>query len=129
MKHLITIATALLLAACVSAPPAPPAHIQREADAPLICTTEAQCSLYWQRGQVWISQNGAYKFKTISDTIVETYDGAGDGTPRLVFGLIREPRAGGSSRIYVRAVCQNMFGCERHPMDAIAAAKRYMLEK
>jgi hypothetical protein len=127
MKSSKIIAAMLVLlpaAGCVQNRAIDPA-IAAAAKEPLICTSEAQCELYWHRAQFWVSSNSSYKVQTVTDTIIETYSPRG-GDPSLGYQIKRERFGNGQSRIWIHAGCDNMFGCQPRVEVAAADFKSYV---
>jgi hypothetical protein len=75
------------------------------AQKPLTCTTESQCSLYWQRAQFWLARNSTTKLQTATDTVLQTY--TPHNSTELVYEITRERHADGTSRIWVGSLCRN----------------------
>lgn len=110
------------LAGCAYAPVISPADLE-EANRPLTCSGKAQCDIYWQRAQAWVSEHSAYKIQTISDAIIQTY-GALDST-RMAYIVRRVPSEGGVTRIWMEAGCAGL-SCSRDANIAIANFKRFV---
>lgn len=126
MKKNAALILAILLAGCATQAKVDP-QARAQAEEPLICTTEEECTFYWQRAQFWLSNNAHFKIQTVTDTIIETYRG-GDGDTSLAFKVTRERHRDGSSQLFVTAYCNNMFGCHPHPLEGIAKIKAYIRE-
>jgi hypothetical protein len=90
-----------------------------DAETQIVCNSESQCSVYWQRAQAWLAQNVQNRLSTATDTVLET-DGKGDKAWRIV----RERTAGGISLIRVFPAC--VEGCDNDKIKEIADLKRYI---
>ncbi len=114
----------LTLAGCAGKQPLSPA-LQREADTALFCEGEEQCKEMWERATFWVKSHSGFKLQILNDSVIETYNSTG-GSVRLAFSVTREPLGGGRYQIWTNARCDNIFGCETPPIEAIARAKYYM---
>ena len=110
---------AALLSGC-SQMPAP-----SEAAEPVLCTSKAQCDVYWQRAQAWVANNSEYRLETVTDTVLETY-GPLAGRTGLAFRITKVPDDKEGARIYVLPACSNAFGCSPTPAAAITDFKRFV---
>ena len=81
--------------------------------------------MYWRRAQAWIANNSRMKIQIATDAIVETYNPP-TGATYFAYRLTREPVGGAKERIWIRAWCGNMFGCEAHPAVPMWSFKRYV---
>jgi hypothetical protein len=123
MRFLV-ITILFFISACASAPAVDPAF-ERAVRAPLVCRDVAECSDWWQRAQVWIARNSAYRIQTATDAVISTFGPFG-GKTDLAFQVTRLPRTDGGAEIHIRAVCDNMFGCHPSQIDAIVAFKQFV---
>lgn len=126
MKYLIALAV-LNLAACATGPKIDPV-LHAAGIKPLYCDSEAQCNLYMERAQAWLATHSHYRIQIANSVQISTYGGV---TPDmdLSYTVIREKQADGRSRILVRAGCQNAFGCDKDPYDAIGMMKLYIVQQ
>ena len=92
---------------------------------PVLCIDKVQCDLYWQRAQAWVANNSEYRLQTVTDTVIETY---GPVAPRrgLAFRITKVPDDKQGARIYALPACNNAFGCQPAPTDAVVAFKRFV---
>jgi hypothetical protein len=103
-----------------------PASGERAASETLVCTSKAQCDLYWQRAQAWVANNSEYRLQTVTDTIIETY-GPLAARSGLAFRITKVPDDKEGARIYALPACSNAFGCTPAPADAVIAFRRFVL--
>jgi len=68
MKNLRALMAAFILSGCVNASSAP----EVKAD-PITCSAKVECDAKWSRAVSWVAQNSAYKIKTTSDYLIQTY--------------------------------------------------------
>ena len=116
----------ILLGGCAGlSKPQMSADLQKEFDTPLYCEGEEQCGLIWERATYFVSTNAGFKIQIHNDTLIETYNPS-ENSPRLAFSISREPLGNGRYRIWTKAWCANIFGCNPNHYEAIARAKRYM---
>lgn len=94
---------------------------------PVRCEGADQCGKMWQRAQLWIAKNSAYKVQLANDVVIETYSPR-EHDPHLGFTVYKEPDGGSAYMINSRAGCRNMFGCQPHPNKGRAALHRYIRE-
>lgn len=99
--------------------------LKAEAAKPLICENEKQCDLYWKRSQFWLANNSAWKIDTATDTLISTHNPA-EYDPRLAYQVSKMPSEDGSSRIYIKPYCNNIFGCQPEPYSAVVSFKTFV---
>ena len=99
----------LTLAACAAPPKLTPQEMA-EAQTPLTCSTKAECDLYWQKAQIWLVNNSAYRVQSATDTVISTY-GPINGQPNFAFTITKLPNGNGGALITLQGACGNMFGC------------------
>lgn len=80
-----------------------------------VCETTAHCNTMWQRAQLWVVNNAAYRIQTANDVVIQTYNPS-KSSVKSGMTITREPIGGEKSRIIMRTYCDNMFGC--NPTDA-----------
>jgi len=115
---------ALAVAGCAVAPPDDP-RVNAEAVEPLVCTSRAQCDIYWQRAQVWVANNSEYRIRVATDVLIETFGPFGSKVD-LAYRITRLPDNSGGARIYIVAACDNFIRCYPPRTDAIIAFKRFV---
>ena len=119
----------LLLAAaslgCAAQLPKLSPSLQEAYDSPLLCESEDECKLMWERATFFVSKNAGFKMQIHNDNLIETYNPT-DGSTALAFSISKEPLGGGRYRIWTKAWCANMFGCTPNQHEATARAKRYI---
>lgn len=108
---LIASAALFVLAGCAAPPPLTPE--QRAAMEAPVCTSQSQCAVMWQRAQIWLVDNSAWRIQLANDTLLQTF-GPGDSTD-VAYTVTRIPTGGDGYRIVMRAGCGNMFGCVPKP--------------
>lgn len=127
LRKTATAMASAALCACATFPHDAPVDAETEAIAsePLMCSSEEQCKLFWQRAQFWLATNSAYKMQVISDTILETYNGP-RGSVNFSYRVFMERNQGGSARIWIHAFCANDFGCAEPTKAVFAKFKTYV---
>lgn len=123
-KTINAILTVLLIASCAAQSPLN--EEQKDALQPVKCKDKNNCDLFWQRAQIWISQNSRWRIQTANDTIIQTY-GPGNNDVILAYTVTKIPDSTGSgATITYKANCDNIFGCEVRPIDALVRLKKYI---
>jgi hypothetical protein len=84
------------------------------AQSPLTCADKAQCDLYWQRAEVWIAKNCAYRVHTENDNVISTY--GPDSSQGMAYIVTKTPDPDGSSTIDVEA----SNGVDQHTGEILA---------
>ena len=102
-----------------------PMPAPKEAADPVLCTSKAQCDVFWQRAQAWVANNSEYRLETVTDTVLETY-GPLAGRTGLAFRITKVPDDKEGARIYVLPACNNAFGCSPTPAAAITDFKWFV---
>lgn len=126
IRTLMTCTFTAFLAAC-AIPNQPLSAEEQNQLAPVECHGEVQCTKMWQRAQLWIAKNSAYKIQMANDVVIETYNPR-EHDVNLGFSLVKEPKGGDMYEINSRAGCSNMWGCRPHPNKARAALHRFIRE-
>ena len=124
-SYLITIFVLALQVGCAVAPAALSPELKSELGTPLYCETEEECKVMWERATYFVNANAGFKIQIHNDTIIETYNPS-EHSVKLAFSITKEPMGNERYRIWTKAWCANMFGCQPHPEEAIAKAKLYM---
>ncbi|CAI1917866.1 Uncharacterised protein [Serratia fonticola] len=123
MKKVIVLCfTVLIISGC--AQKIDPA-VQAEANKPLICKDEKECDIYWKRSQFWVANNSHWKVQTVTDTIISTHNPA-PNSPLLAYQISKMPNDDGTSRIFIKPFCDNIFGCQPDPDVPTAAFKKFV---
>lgn len=124
MKSLLSALTLSFLAGCAAQREVPPA-VTAQANEPLYCSSEQQCRIYWQRAQVWISNNSRWKIQTLSDSLIVTFTPR-DGSIDRAYKAMKVPVSTERAQILLATGCANMFGCRPHQDAAIASFKAFV---
>ncbi|HGK8567250.1 TPA: hypothetical protein ACJ753_004058 [Yersinia enterocolitica] len=122
-KILLISAIAASLSGCAS--PLGDPSLKAEAEAPLICSGEKECGLFWQRAQFWVASNSAWKIETANDTLISTHNPM-PNSPATAYQVTKLPNTDGTARIFIKPFCDNMFGCQPKPYEATVAFKRFV---
>ena len=93
MKRMALLPLILSIASCATTP-ALSAADQLELSQPLTCSSKGECDRYWQRAQVFVSQNAGYKMQTVTDSIIQTFGPFGSRV-ELAWSVTRLPNSGG----------------------------------
>jgi hypothetical protein len=110
---------AALLAACAHASP----QDKLDAAQPVVCTGSGDCELKWARAARWLDEHSAWKLRTETADVLETY---GPDT-RTAYSIRRFPLGNGRYELIVRATCENQgLGCTPPPETGAARLKRYI---
>src|SRR5947208_2710492 len=104
MKRIVALfVAAYVVAACVPTPLqlGPAAGAQ-----PIYCDTN--CSVMWERAQVWFTNHSRWKIQNATDVMIETYNPTGYSA---TYGLraVKEPSASGAHFITLTLACGNLF--------------------
>jgi uncharacterized protein YaiE (UPF0345 family) len=124
MKYPLSFGITLALFGCATQPTASPETLA-VAKQPLICEGKEQCDLYWQRAQFYVNSHSRFKIQLANDSVIQTYSPTG-GVTDLGYNISKEPLQGGNARLWVKAWCDNMFGCFPDTWSEIAKVKRYV---
>lgn len=123
MRRILAVLIFGVLNGCATAPVDP--SIAAAANEPLLCSDKKQCDFYWQRAQIWVTQNSGYRIQSATDTIIATY-GPSNSKVELAHQIVRIPNEDGSARITIASGCDNIFGCRPNKDVDTAAFKRYV---
>ena len=99
--------------------------LKAEAEAPLTCSNDKDCSLYWQRAQFWVANNSAWKIQSATDTLISTYNPT-PNSPMTAYQVSKLPKGDGTARIFIKPYCDNVFGCQPKPYEAVVSFKRFV---
>ena len=125
LATLIIFTIAVVTAGCATQQLKLSEALQNDLDAPLICTNADECKLMWERATFFVSENAGFKIQIHNNTLIQTFNPT-NSSVKLAFNITREPLGDGKYKIWTKAWCANMFGCNPHPLEAIAKGKRYM---
>lgn len=89
------------------------------------CSSDKECLNKWEAAQFWVSNNSGYKIQTATSAIIETYNATG-GSVALAMKVLKEPLGNGQYRMVMSARCDNMFGCQVEPLQAIQNFNDYV---
>lgn len=92
---------------------------------PAECGDKKSCDLQWQRAQLWIANNAAWRIQMANDVIIQTYNPA-PHDPKLAYTVTRENRGNGSATISARAFCDNIFLCVPNQREALERFYAYI---
>lgn len=70
----------------------------------------------WEKRQVLKEDNG---------NIISTYNPS-PNSPFLAYQVSKMPNEDGSSRIFIKPFCDNMFGCQPNPYQAVVSFKNFV---
>jgi hypothetical protein len=124
LKKLFSVLALAFLAGCATQPAVTADEIA-EANVPLTCDSDAQCTLYWRRAQAWVAINSRMKIQLATDTVIETYNPV-NHDPVYAFRFVRTPQSAGPERIMVYVACGNMIGCPEPKERVVIRLKRYV---
>ena len=99
--------------------------VMQIATTPLTCSGKAECDLWWQRAQTWVTDNSKYKVETSTDTLIQTA-GPDGGKRALAYQITRAPNPDGTATIGFAAHCDGSLGCKPNPWEAGADFKQYV---
>jgi hypothetical protein len=106
---------------------APPSReLDYQAQLPVMCGDAKKCARYMERAQVWLAQNSFWRLQMITPVLLQTF-GPGGSRVELAYSVTRTNDTDGSAQIFVRAHCDNVFGCRPHAAEGIHALKTYMI--
>ncbi len=102
--------------------------LKSEVLSPLYCDGDEQCKEYWQKSQLWISQNSAWRIQTVTDTIISTYPPLDPYPWRTAYQVTKEPLGKGKYQIKITPYCQSVFfpKCSPKIFPAVFGFKRYV---
>ncbi|MEZ0604960.1 hypothetical protein ACAX43_22755 [Paraburkholderia sp. IW21] len=99
--------------------------VMQIATTPLTCSTKAECDVWWQRAQTWVTSHSKYKVESATDTLIQT--GGPDGGKRaLAYQITRTPNPDGTATIGFAAHCDGSLGCKPNPWEAGADFKEFV---
>lgn len=88
------------------------ATYRQTAVATLVCESQATCDSIWQRAQVWVATNSAYRIQLANNNIIQTYGPHENVHDAVAFTITREPTTSGTTAIRIRGSCHpTIYGC------------------
>jgi hypothetical protein len=99
--------------------------VMQIATTPLTCSNKAECNLWWQRAQTWVSSHSTYKVETVTDALIQTA-GPDGGKRALAYQITRTVNPDGTATIGFAAHCDGSMGCKPNPWEAGADFKQYV---
>lgn len=99
--------------------------VMQIATAPLTCTSDTQCNLWWQRAKTWVTDHSRYPLQTASDSLIQT-TGPDGGKRALAYQITKAPNNDGTSTIGFAAHCDSALGCKPDPWRAGADFKQFV---
>ena len=99
--------------------------VMQIATTPLTCSTKAECDVWWQRAQTWVSGHSKYAIESATDTLIQT-SGPDGGKRTLAYEITRTPNPDGTATIGFAAHCDGSMGCKPNPWEAGADFKQYV---
>ncbi|MFM0157401.1 hypothetical protein PQQ99_23165 [Paraburkholderia sediminicola] len=99
--------------------------VMQIATTPLTCSNKAECDVWWQRAQTWVTSHSKYKVESATDTLIQTA-GPDGGRRALAYQITRTPNPDGTATIGFAAHCDGSLGCKPNPWEAGADFKEYV---
>jgi hypothetical protein len=99
--------------------------VMQIATAPLTCSSKAECDLWWQRAQTWVTDHSRYPLESSSDSLIQT-TGPDGGKSALAYQITKTPNNDGTSTIGFAAHCDSALGCKPDPWKAGADFKQFV---
>ncbi|CAB3712132.1 hypothetical protein [Paraburkholderia rhynchosiae] len=99
--------------------------VMQIATTPLTCSNKAECDLWWQRAQTWVTNNSTYQVESATDTLIQTA-GPDGGKRALAYQITRTANPDGTATIGFAAHCDGSLGCTPNPWEAGADFKEYV---
>ncbi|MFM0741552.1 hypothetical protein PQQ51_30320 [Paraburkholderia xenovorans] len=123
-KNLIIALSVAAVAGCSSQGQVNP-DVMQIATTPLTCSSKAECDVWWQRAQTWVTTHSKYKIESTTDTLIQTA-GPDGGKRALAYQITRTPNPDGTATIGFAAHCDGSMGCKPNPWEAGADFKEYV---
>jgi len=98
------------LSGCARLSPQQEAILQQAANRPITCQAGKDCEEKWSQAVYWVKQNSAYKFRTVSDNVIQTMGPLPDD-PSPAFTITKVATGNNSYALDFDGGCDNMFGC------------------
>ncbi|HZZ10950.1 MAG TPA: hypothetical protein VFE79_09655 [Paraburkholderia sp.] len=99
--------------------------VMQTATTPLTCASKAQCDMWWQRAQSWVTSHSTYKVESNTDTLIQTA-GPDGGKRALAYQITKAANHDGTATIGFAAHCDGSLGCKPNPWEAGADFKEYV---
>lgn len=99
--------------------------VMQIATTPLTCSSKAECDVWWQRAQTWVTDHSKYKVDSVTDTLIQTA-GPDGGKRALAYQITRAPNPDGTATIGFAAHCDGSMGCKPNPWEAGADFKQFV---
>lgn len=121
-----TLPIVFVLAGCAA--PQQPTLSEEEQNSlePVICHGQKHCDAMWQRAQIWVLNNSAYKIQIANEAVIQTYGPFKDQAFGLAFTVTKAPRGNGFYEIDSRAGCGSWVGCAPNPNKEKAALHMHL---
>jgi hypothetical protein len=123
MKTIMSFLIAVLFIGCANGPIAHPKAYEYQSTIP-ICKEET-CNAKWSAAQTWVSEYCPTKIKTVTDSIIETYEPSPNSTS-IAAKVTKEPVGNGNYLIKISPYCDNPIECEPTTIDASIDFNKYV---
>lgn len=100
-------------------------NVMQIATTPLTCSGKAECDVWWQRAQTWVTSHSTYAIESSTDTLIQTA-GPDGGKRALAYQITKTPNPDGTATIGFAAHCDGSLGCKPNPWEAGADFKEYV---
>ncbi|SIT42064.1 conserved exported hypothetical protein [Paraburkholderia ribeironis] len=124
MNKVLLAALCLAAAGCSTQGQVDP-DIMQIATTPLTCSHKAECDVWWQRAQMWVSSHSTYPIESSTDSLIQTA-GPDGGKRALAYQITRTVNPDGTATIGFAAHCDGSLGCTPNPWEAGAEFKLYV---
>ncbi|HEX7933872.1 MAG TPA: hypothetical protein VF573_12465 [Paraburkholderia sp.] len=124
MKKSLLAVLCVTAAACSTRGQVDP-DVMQIATTPLTCSGKAECDLWWQRAQTWVTNNSTYKIESANDKLIQTA-GPDGGKRALAYQITRTWNPDGTATIGFAAHCDASLGCKPNPWEAGASFKEFV---
>jgi|SRR5215475_8604221 len=102
----------LALSGCLPIAVASMCRVSERAKEPVVCATQDECDVAWQKAIEWVVQRCAFKIRTQSESLVETEGPEPAPSNDVACRLERIPsEEAGSAQLQLTATCGNWYGC------------------
>jgi hypothetical protein len=124
MKQSLLVILCVLAAGCSTRGQVNP-DVMQIATAPLTCSNDSECTLWWQRAQTWVTSHSAYPVESANDTLIQTAGPEG-GKRALAYQITKTANSDGTATIGFAAHCDSSLGCKPNPWEAGANFKQFV---
>lgn len=100
-------------------------NVMQIATTPLTCSNKAECEVWWQRANAWVTSHSTYAIEASTDTLIQTA-GPDGGKRALAYQITRAANPDGTATIGFAAHCDGAMGCKPNPWEAGADFKQYV---